>query len=246
MLFPRAHQVVDALARGQHGVTFLILSRCEGQSAAEVVLGFDVGELHRGLLPGAQQIVQRAFWTRRALPVVGEDADLFVAAIRVQAFQRFGHPLVENRPFLLQQRVVCHVLDHMVFESVFRLWHGCLLDDQLFLFQDGKNPVEGMPFVVYGAEQSLGERPPDHGGELQDAFGGGGKPVDARHQHAVERVWDGDVGGFAYCRTASRAAIPEDDARVDERANQFFEVERVAFGVVEDAGFEVRWQAVHP
>jgi len=93
--------------------------------------------------------------------------------------------------------------------------------DELQTRELGQRCAEWPRFLDDRLQQRERELPPEDRGRLQHTLGRLGQPVDARRQHAVHRVGDGDRLGAA--------------GVVGDHAGQLFEEERIALSAVEYA-----------
>jgi hypothetical protein len=137
---------------------------------------------------------------------------------------------------LLEPPDLLVVLGEGVLERVRGLGEDALLVDQLHGSQRAQQRVALAADRTQVLDEALREVAADDGGGLPRALRRLVQPVDARHDHVVDRVGDDDVvkpGG-----KHEAAVLDSDRAGFVQRAHDLLDIERVALGLGRDGAPE--------
>ncbi len=187
------------------------------------------------LVARTQQVLGRLVRIFGPFPVVGQQAHLLLDLLGEQALQRLRHLPVKDPPLLLQQAVVGRLPRQLVLEDVLQLRDPRPLPDHLLVLERQQVFVQPALLVRNGCQHAVQEDAPDHRGHLQHPLRLLLQAVDARHQHPVQGVGDGNLGHLVGRRPAPGGLLLDDGTPIDQRTDDLLHVEGVALGAAQDA-----------
>ena len=157
--------------------------------------------------------------------MVRERARVFLESVGVELFERPRGRTVNRLAAMRQEPVVRDVLRQRVLEHVDRLLVTRRLVQKLQALQLEQMGMEWARAVPHPVQQLRRELAPENRGALDEALGGVGQPIDARHDHALDGIGNDLIGATT----------------LRHREGQLFEKERIAFGLGEDRlGYRAR------
>ena len=159
----------------------------------------------------------------------------------VAFLEPFGGAAVQARPIGGEHAAVRALLDQRVFESVLGLRPATLLAHEIETLELVERLSRGAISAGDSLQQRNPEVPPEHGRGDENVARGVRKPVDARDDHLLNGRRQIDLGVVVETPLLAGA---DECARVDERADELFEEERVALGAREYAGTQFVRQRV--
>jgi hypothetical protein len=164
--------------------------------------------------------------------VIREDRRVLRRHVTEDVFEMAGDARVERLPFLAQNACVGRLLGQRMLEGVLPLGTARPLADQLRPQEVGQRTIQVARRAANRRHGPVLEQAADNRGVLEDRLGGPRQPVNARREDPAEGGGDGPL--FRVLTNDPPLALAAEDALLDERPNDLFQKERVAFGARED------------
>ena len=201
---------------------------------AEVFKCFGVGGHAAGQITGLEQVLLRLVPILGAGVVVGQQAREFVEASLEQHLDRLRHAPVDRAPVLGEDAAVGGLVHQRVLEDVFDLRQALPLADQLRMLELRDARFKRTPRRADDLQHPVEEAAADHRSELERLLHLFIEAVDPCQDQALHRVGQvhlidlpDDLPRLVF-RAAHQHAIG------DQRADDFFDEQRVALGLAQD------------
>ena len=159
-----------------------------------------------------------------------EQARHLLLAARVAVLEPGRGLRVDGTALVDDERPVRRLLDQRVLEAVLRLGPPASLAEQVEPHQRRERRTD-VVVPAHRLQEREPELPPEDGGRHQDRVGLRVEPVDPREDHLLHGRRDLDLDVVIEAPTV---LVPDERARIGQRADELLEEERVAVGVLED------------
>jgi len=205
--------------------------------------GFVQRVLLPGLVAGQGEVRDGLILVVGRRPVVGEHAQHLFLVPRVPSLQPLRRPAVQRRPAAGEDRPVRRLLDQSMLEPILGLRPPPALPDQVQSLQlVERSPEVPLP-AGHALQQRQAEPPPQNARRGEDVVLRRRQAVDTSEDDLLDRLWDVDRSLVV---EPPSLLIADQGAGVRQGPDQLLQVERVAFGVLQDPAFELRRERPRP
>ena len=214
--------------RGRQGFVSEPVADFEGPAVkVQGVLG---GKGGSGLVAGLDEVGQRLVELAAFPVVVGQCLVLLRQPIAVQLLDGGGHHAVKRAPPFDKEGRVGHLVGQGMLEHVGQLGEVDVAVDQLERFEFGQDVGQLGALIRDAFKQTGGELAADDRRQLQGGLRRAGEPVNPGQDDLLDGPGDPDLVNRSL--ELEGAISPGEDAALQERTDDLFDVEGIALGFV--------------